>query len=36
MGPERPSAPPELAEALDTLDQLIVGHIARARVPTAA
>ena len=36
MAPDRPNAPPELAAALDTLDQLAVGHIARARVPTAA
>ena len=36
MAPDRPSAPPELAAALDTLDQLTAGHIASARVPTAA
>jgi hypothetical protein len=36
MAPDRPSAPPELAAALDTLDQLAAGHITRARVPTAA
>jgi hypothetical protein len=36
MTPDRPNAPPELAAALDTLDQLTAGHIARARVPTAA
>ena len=36
MAPDRPNAPPELAEALETLDQLVVGHIAAARVPTAA
>ena len=36
MAPDRPNAPPELAAALDTLDQLAAGHIARARVPTAA
>jgi hypothetical protein len=36
MAPDRPNAPPELAAALDTLDQLTVGHIALARVPTAA
>ena len=36
MAPDRPSAPPELAAALDTLDQLVAGHIARARLPTAA
>jgi hypothetical protein len=36
MAPGRPSAPPELAAALDTLDQLTADSIARARVPTAA
>ena len=36
MAPDRPNAPPELAAALDTLDQLVTDHIARARVPTAA
>jgi hypothetical protein len=36
MAPGRPNAPPELAAALDTLDQLAADHIARARVPTAA
>ena len=36
MAPDRPNAPPELGAALDTLDQLVAGHIARARVPTAA
>jgi hypothetical protein len=36
MAPDRPNAPPELAAALDTLDQLAAGHIVRARVPTAA
>ena len=36
MAPDRPNAPPELAEALATLDQLATGHIAKARVPTAA
>ncbi len=36
MAPDRPNAPPELAAALATLDQLAAGHIARARVPTAA
>ena len=36
MAPDRPNAPPELAAALDTLDQLTASHIARARVPTAA
>jgi hypothetical protein len=36
MAPDRPNAPPELAAALDTIDQLTADHIARARVPTAA
>jgi hypothetical protein len=36
MAPDRPNAPPELAAALATLDQLAAGHIDRARVPTAA
>ena len=36
MAPDRPNAPPELAAALGTLDQLTADHIARARVPTAA
>jgi hypothetical protein len=36
MAPDRPNAPPELAAALDTLDQLAADHITKARVPTAA
>ena len=36
MAPDRPNAPPELAAALATFDQLAADHIARARVPTAA
>jgi hypothetical protein len=36
MAPDRPNAPPELTAALDTLDQLAVGYIARARLPLAA
>jgi hypothetical protein len=36
MAPDRPNAPPELATALATLDQLITGHTARARLPAAA
>ena len=36
MAPDRPNAPPELTTALDTIDQLVADHIARARVPTAA
>ena len=35
MAPDRPNAPPELAAALHTLDQLVAGHIASARVPSA-
>jgi len=36
MAPDRPNAPPELAAALATLDQLITRHIAQARLPAAA
>jgi hypothetical protein len=36
MAPDRPSAPPELLAAPDSLDQLAASHIANARVPTAA
>jgi hypothetical protein len=36
MAPDQPNAPPELAAALDTLDQLAARYIAKARVPTAA
>jgi hypothetical protein len=36
MAPDRPNAPPELITALDTLDQIAVGYITRARVPTPA
>ena len=36
MAPDRPNAPPELAAALDTLDQLATSYISQARVPTAA
>jgi hypothetical protein len=36
MAPDRPNAPPELTAALNTLDQLTAGHIARSRLPTAA
>ena len=35
MAPDRPNAPPELAAALATFDQLAADHIARARIPTA-
>ncbi|HUZ55279.1 MAG TPA: hypothetical protein VMU94_22470 [Streptosporangiaceae bacterium] len=36
MAPDRPSAPPELAAALATLDQLVTRHITQARLPAAA
>jgi hypothetical protein len=36
MAPDRPNAPPELATALKTLDQLTADHLTRARVPAAA
>jgi hypothetical protein len=36
MAPDRPNAPPELLAALGVLDQLVAGHLARARVPTTA
>jgi hypothetical protein len=36
MAPDQPNAPPELAAALATLDQITADHIARARIPTAA
>ena len=36
MAPDRPNAPPELAAALATLDQLTADSITRTRVPTAA
>ncbi len=36
MAPNRPSAPPELTAALDTLDQLTADYIARARLSKAA
>jgi hypothetical protein len=36
MAPDRPNAPPELAAAIHTLDQITVSHIAQARVPAAA
>src|SRR6516225_9666260 len=36
MAPDRPNAPPELAAALDILDQLTAGYITRARLPAAA
>ena len=36
MATDRPNAPPELAAALDTLDQLAAGYITRARLPEAA
>jgi hypothetical protein len=36
MAADRPNAPPELVAALATLDRPVAGHIANARVPTAA
>jgi hypothetical protein len=36
MAPDRPNAPPELAAALATLDQLVTRHITGARLPAAA
>jgi hypothetical protein len=36
MAPDQPNAPPELAAALATLDQITTDYITRARVPTAA
>jgi hypothetical protein len=33
---DRPSAPPELLAALDTVEQIVAERIAHARVPTAA
>jgi hypothetical protein len=36
MAPDRPNAPPELATALDTIDQIVTDHINQARVPTTA
>jgi hypothetical protein len=32
MAPDRPNAPPHLATALDTLDQLVASHITQARL----
>jgi hypothetical protein len=36
MAPDRPNAPPELAHALHTIDQVVTERIAHARVPAAA
>jgi hypothetical protein len=36
LAPDRPNAPPELAHALHTIDQIVTERIAHARVPTAA
>ncbi len=36
MAPDRPNAPPGLADALATLDQITADSITRARVPAAA
>src|SRR5262249_3594235 len=35
LAPDRPNAPPELADALHTNDQIVTERIANARVPTA-
>ena len=36
MAPGRPNAPPGLADALATLDQITADSITRTRVPAAA
>jgi len=36
MAPDRPNAPPELAAAISTLDQITASYITQARVPAAA
>jgi hypothetical protein len=36
MALDRPNAPPELADALDTIDQIVTERLANARVPTTA
>jgi hypothetical protein len=36
MAPDRPNAPPQLAHALHTIDQIVTERITHARVPTAA
>jgi hypothetical protein len=36
MAPDAPNAPPELATALKTIEQVVTDRIAAARVPTAA
>ena len=36
MAPDRPNAPPGLADALATLDQITADSITRTRVPAAA
>jgi hypothetical protein len=36
MAPDQPNAPPELAAALHTLDQIASSYIAKARLPAAA
>jgi hypothetical protein len=36
MAPDRPNAPPELLDALHTIDQIIGRRITTARVPITA
>lgn len=36
MAPDRPNAPPELLQALDTIDRIVTQRITHARVPTTA
>jgi hypothetical protein len=36
MAPDQPNAPPELRQALDTIDQIVTQRITHARVPTTA
>jgi hypothetical protein len=36
MTTDRPNAPPDLLNAIDTLDHIVTDRIAHARVPTAA
>jgi hypothetical protein len=34
MNTDRPNAPPQLTDALDTIDQIVTDHITQARLPT--